>query len=391
MLPSHFSIFKFFLIAVLLVLCGNSLRSQWIADSVIDNQIQRGIDYLYNLEFEDADREFGQVIEQRLDHPAGYFFQAMTLWWRILINLDDESKDVRFYSMLEQVIDMCDKRLDQNPKDVTALFFKGGAIGFRGRLRANRGSWLKAVKDGVFALPIVRTAFELDPGNYDVLLGIGIYNYYAEVIPDNYPLVKPLMIFFPKGDRKKGIDQLRHAALQAKYARVEAEYFLMQNYFYYEKEYTPALQLAQDLHFKYPCNPVFHRFLGRCQVRLGYWAEAFKSFTEVEERYRNRQLGYEMADGREAYYYIGKWYFMAGKYGESLKNFFECDELSRTLDKEGPSGFMSMANLYIGMIYDLQQKRDQAIAQYEKVLKMKEFESSHKEARKYLQQPFRTN
>ena len=44
---------------------------------------------------------------------------------------------------LKMFIFQCDKLLDVDEKNVDALFFKGGAIGFRGRLRAIRESWLK--------------------------------------------------------------------------------------------------------------------------------------------------------------------------------------------------------------------------------------------------------
>lgn len=373
---------------VFVFLFSQSLFSQWLPDPEIDTTIQRGIGLIYNLEFEQADRAFAEVIALRPHHPIGYFFQAMTEWWRILINLDDESRDERFFEKLEKVIDMCDERLDKNPNDVTALFFKGGSIGFRGRLRANRGNWLAAARDGVLALPIVRKAFELDPKNYDVLLGIGIYNYYADVVPREYPLIKPLMIFFPSGDRKKGLEQLEQAAEFAKYAHVEASYFLMQNYFSYEKQYGKALQLANRLSGMFPYNPIFLRYKGRCFVRLGSWAEAYRVFSEIDRRYQQRRPGYGDLDAREAAYYMGRFFFLGNNHTEALEQFYRCDELSRKLDKDGPSGFMAMANLYIGMIYDLQNKRQYALMQYQKVLRMKEFEDSHREARRYLQQPY---
>ena len=119
-------------------------------------------------------------------------------------------------------------------KDVDALFFKGGSIGFRGRLRAFRESWLKAADDGREALPIVEEAASLDPNNMDVQLGFGIYNYYAAVIPNENPLIKPLMIFFPDGDKEKGIQQLKNTAFNGKFAKYEARYFLMTLYYRYE-------------------------------------------------------------------------------------------------------------------------------------------------------------
>ncbi|MBI5464736.1 MAG: tetratricopeptide repeat protein [Ignavibacteriales bacterium] len=376
------------LVAVLLVLAEDA-HAQWIPDSTIDTRVQRGISHIYNMEFPQAEHVFAEVIQLRPEHPVGYFFRAMIQWWRILANYDDESNDQTFYDQLEEVVTMCEKRLDKDPNDLTALFFKGGAIGFRGRLRANRGKWVGAANDGMVALPLVRKAHALDPNNYDVLLGIGIYNYYADVIPDKYPYVKPVMFFFPSGDRKKGMEQLRQVSLNAKYAKTEATYFLMQNYFMYEKDYAKALELARQLFGKYPKNPLFHRYLGRALVSSGYVGEANDVFLEIEKRCRDKQLGYDRYDAREAYYYLGRYEFLGDRLDAALQYFYTCDELSRKLDKEGASGFMSMANLTIGLIYDLQGKRAHAEQQYRKVLAFKNYETTHEQAEKYLKQPYK--
>jgi predicted negative regulator of RcsB-dependent stress response len=82
---------------------------------------------------------------------------------------------------------------------------------------------------------------------------------------------------------------------------------------------------------------------------------------------------------------------MAGRHEEALKKLYTCDELSRSLDKEGPSGFMAMTNLLIGMVYDAQGKREQAVVQYRKVLDMNEYENSHVDAKKYLDAPYKRN
>jgi len=380
-----------FLSMFLLLFVCSSAHSQWLDDPILDQRVLRGIDKLYNYEFDRADSDFLEVIRLRPDHPAGYFFRAMIQWERIISNFDDESQDDKLYRMLDVVIDMCEKRLDEHPNDVTAMFFNGGAVGFRGRLRANRGKWLGAVNDGMVALPLVRKAYELEPNNYDVLLGIGIYNYYASVVPERYPIVKPAMIFFPSGDRKKGLEQLRQASQNAKYAKVEAMYFLMQNYFVYEKDYANALELARKLHAKYPNNSMFHRYVGRCLVSTGYLGEAKSIFVDIEKRCSKKQLGYDTYDAREAYYYLGKFDFMAGRFDAALNDLYRNDELSRKIDKDEPSGFMSLGNLLIGMIYDAQGKRQDAVQQYKKVLAMKEYEDSYTESKKYLEKPYTHN
>jgi tetratricopeptide (TPR) repeat protein len=380
-----------FLSMFLLLFVCSSVQSQWLDDPVFEQRVLRGIDKLYNYEFDRADSDFTEVIRLRPDHPAGYFFRAMIQWERIISNFDDESQDDKLYRMLDVVIEMCEKRLDDQPNNVTAMFFNGGAVGFRGRLRANRGKWLGAVNDGMVALPLVRKAYELEPNNYDVLLGIGIYNYYASVVPERYPIVKPAMIFFPSGDRKKGLEQLRQASQNAKYAKVEAMYFLMQNYFVYEKDYANALELARKLHAKYPNNSMFHRYVGRCLVSTGYLGEAKSIFVDIEKRCSKKQVGYDTYDAREAYYYLGKFDFMAGRFDAALNDLYRNDELSRKIDKDEPSGFMSLGNLLIGMIYDAQGKRQDAVQQYKKVLAMKEYEDSYTESKKYLEKPYTHN
>jgi hypothetical protein len=51
---------------------------------------------------------------------------------------------------------------------------------------------------------------------------------------------------------------------------------------------------------------------------------------------------------------------------------------------------MVLANLKIGMLYDLQAKRALAVEQYNKVLKMNDFQKAHDQARMYLKSPFRS-
>ncbi len=366
----------------------NTCYAQWGTDSVFNAHTRLGINYIYNLEFEKAKIEFKELVRLNPQQPAGHFFLAMIDWEKILINLDDESNDEHFLDMIDKVIDVCDDQLDKNEDDVGALFFKGGAIGFRGRLHANREDWVKAANDGRIALPIVQRAYKLAPNNYDVLLGMGIYNYYADMIPDQYPLVKPLMVFFPDGDKIKGIAQLRQAAEKAQYANVEASYFLMQLLYQNEKQVSQSLDIALRLYHTYPNNVVFHRYVARCRAALGQWDAMKSDYDSIVHFVDIRKLGYNHLVQREALYYLAVADMQEGKYNDALLKFYKVDELSRPLDKSGPSGFMVMTNLKIGMIYDKQSKRADAIKQYQKVLDMKEYQESHTLADKFIKAPY---
>jgi tetratricopeptide (TPR) repeat protein len=357
-------------------------------EPAFDLAAKRGIDHVYNLEFEEAEKDFSELIRMQPGHPAGHFFLAMVDWWRILIDLDDESRDRKFYDDLDRVVDICDSLLDRDPNDVTAIFFKGGSLGFQGRLRFHRNDYLAAVNAARKALPLVQTASSLDPHNYDILLGTGIYNYYADVIPTEYPYVKPLLLFVPAGDKKKGIAQLSEASEKGMYASTEAVYFLMQIYFYYEREFDKALNLAQKLTSRYPNNMLFQRYLGRSYVLLSNWAKADEVFSDIVSRCKRKARGFTMQVEREGEYYLGQTSMNTSHLEDALVHFYRCDELSRSLDRPEPSPFMVMTNLKIGNIYDLQGKRDLAVLQYNKVLGMKDFKDSSTLAQQYLKTPY---
>jgi tetratricopeptide (TPR) repeat protein len=178
------------------------------------------------------------------------------------------------------------------------------------------------------------------------------------------------------------------AAEHGRYASIETWYFLMQIYYSYERDYAKALQIARDLHARFPGNMVFHRYLGRCHVVMGDWQLAEVTFRDIDARARNGQRGYTRTVEREAAYYLGMCAKNAGQFDDALREWYRCDELSRSIDTNEPSGFMAMANLKIGMIYDLQKKRDLAVKQYEKVREMKEYKNSQSEAKKYLHTPY---
>ena len=375
-------------VALLILLSTQSGLSQWIDDPQYDRLVKQGVAEIYNLEFDSADRTFREVVNRWPSHPSGYFFRAMVDWWRITIEPENRSFEAAFSNKLEHVIEMCDRKLDSNPDDVTSLFFKGGAIGFRGRRRVTHEEWLTAANDGRIAIPIVQHLFQLDPSNYDVLLGIGIYNYYAEVLPREYPLIKPIAILFPKGNRALGIAQLMIASEKAKYAWAEATYFLLQIYYGYEKDYAKALGLAEKLSRSYPRNSVFRRFIGRCDISLSRWTESQQVWSGIIARCDRSETGYSAHVKREALYYLGLCAMSWGQLKEALRYYYACDELSRSTDQHGPSPFMVMANLKIGMVYDLQNRRDLALEQYRKVTDWRDFYGSHREAEKYIERPY---
>ncbi len=353
-----------------------------------DSLVVKGIKEIYSIRFDDAGKTFRTLMADYPEHPAGKFFLAMIDWWKILLDLDNESYDDIFFAKLEDVIFMCDEILEKDPNNIDALFFKGGSIGFRGRLRAIRESWLKAADDGREAIPIVQHAAKLDPTNIDVQLGFGIYDYYAEVIPNEYPFVKPLMIFFPKGDKAKGIRELALVAEKGKYARIESRYFLMQLFFHYENDYKKAEEYAIQLTSEFPNNPLFQRYLGRIAVRKGDFFKSDEVFTSVYNKCVKGYPGYGNISRREATYYLGYYKKLINNIDSAMIFLKECIDISKKIDKDEVSGFRINATIYLGNMYDLKGEREKAFECYNECLELRDYAHSHDSAKRFIEKPY---
>jgi tetratricopeptide (TPR) repeat protein len=378
---------KKYLLYFILFFAASALHAQ---DAKFDSIASKGIKEIYNIKFDQAETTFRSLIADYPEHPAGRFFLSMIDWWKILLDLDTEIHDELFFKKLDDVIHQCDDILDRDEENIDALFFKGGAIGFRGRLRAYRESWIKAADDGREALPIVERASNLDPNNVDVQLGFGIYNYYASVIPAEYPLLKPLMIFFPSGDKELGIQQLNNTAERGKYARYEAIYFLMTLYYQYENNPYKAEEYAKILFGEFPDNPLFQRWRGRIAVKRGDLQLSSTIFKDYMQRDSLKFYGFNNKKGlREASYYIGLYHRSLNEL-DTAKNYFEKSlELSRSIDGGDESGFLINTVLYLGMINDMIGSRSDAVKYYEELLSLREYGQSHSMAKQYLKDPFK--
>jgi tetratricopeptide (TPR) repeat protein len=355
----------------------------------LDSLITKGIHQIYSIDFENAEHTFSLVRKEFPNHPSGKFFDAMIVWWQILLDLRIEVYDDLLRDKLELVIDQCDEILDEDEKNIDALFFKGGALGYRGRLSALRNDWFDAAADGKDALPLVFYAYELDSTNTDVVLGFGIYNYFAEVIPQKFPAVEPLMIFFPEGDKKKGIEQLQFVSENGKYAKYEALYFLMTSYYSIEKDSYKALHYAKTLHDEFPNNPRFESYRGRISIRINDYRSAFEIFSSITDKYNLGYTGYNDRIMREAEYYIGEYYNKNDSLELAETHFLKSEFFSRKVDEDEHSGFLINTLLFLGKLNDSKGLREKAIKYYEEVLDMDEFNESHKKAEKYLETPYK--
>jgi tetratricopeptide (TPR) repeat protein len=352
-----------------------------------DPRLRQGIDLIYQLRFAEADQYFERIIAAQSDNPVGHFFLAMVTWWRVLVDLDDTRHDEAFYALLEKCVQVCDQRLARQPGDFDALMCKGGAIGFRGRLRGDRHQFLQAAADGLKCLPLLDQIRLLDPANKDVLFAWGIYDYFVEAMPERYPIVKPIVWLMKRGDKERGLQQLQAVAREGYYARTEAAYFLAQIYRVFEGDDRRALDYFQELHARYPDNALFHRHTARAMIAAGAWDQGAALYAEVARRSEAGQPGYHRRGHLEARYYLGRNAFRRRQLEQALREFAAADSLGQGLEED--RHYVALAALSRGMCLDLLGRRAEALAAYRQVKERPDHRQSHDLADQHLKEPYR--
>jgi len=300
---------------------ANTLPAMLLLDESLQAELADALDEMYNFQFQSAEKKFLEIRKRYPTHPLPYFIMGLSNWWKMMPNTDIiRDFDEPFLAYMDTAIYVAEKMYQANPRNIEASFFLAAAYGFKGRMYSDREQWIKAAAAGRNALKYLRRGKELNELSPEFMFGDGLYNYYAVWIPENYPILAPIVATFPKGDKELGIKQLDEVSRKAFYTRIMANYFLM---FIYNGEGKTHLvaPIAKKMYESYPNNPYFHRSHAISTFFMGNLTEAEKLAKEILERIEKKQFGYEAISGRFATYILAQIYI--NKDIELAKNYFE--------------------------------------------------------------------
>jgi hypothetical protein len=363
---------------------GKSQSPYLLLDKGLQFRITENVNALYNFDFETAERGFRVMQYQYPDHPLPYFLLGLSTWWKIAPDIENDKYDDLFIQQMDVVIDKADELLDKDPKNKEAAFFLAGAYGFQGRLYSERKSWTRATfagKNALKYLNLSRGEEELGP---ELLLGDALFNYFSVWIPENYPLLKPVVAMFPKGNKALGLKQLEDVAQNAFYARIEAQYFLFRLYASEEKQPYKALAITDYLHSKFPNNPYFHRSYARHLYTVGRITEAKEMSEQILQRIDEKWTGYESNSGRYAAFYIAQYYDRIGDQREAKKYYLKTLSYGEESESQ-ESGYYLYSLIALGKMANQEKNKPLAKSYFNQVKKYaKRKHPAHKEARDYI-------
>ena len=355
-----------------------------LLDRGLQYRITKSINSMYNFDFATAERDFAVIMYQYPEHPLPDFLMAIGYWWRIEINVDNKRYDNIFIQYLDRANAKAKKMLDQNPKNKEAAFFLAAGHGFQGRLYSERQSWTKATFAGKNALKYMEMSRGEEEFNPELLLGDALFNYFSVWIPEHYPILKPVLALFPKGNKKLGLSQLEKVASNAFYTRVEAQYFLFRLYGSEENRPEDALRIVGYLHEKFPNNPYFHRSYARYLYMTGKWTQAMQESLEILDRLEKEQFGYEATSGRYAAFYLGEYFYRTGNTIEAKRYYSKTATIGEESESQ-ESGYYLFSLISLGKIAAAEKNKALAKTYFNQVKRYaKRKHPAHQEARDFL-------
>lgn len=367
-------------IAVVNGLCIISAKAQLYASANFDSkydmllsnpgvQIEatEAINKLYNFKFDEADAEFRWLRYRYPYHPMPYFLMGLAEWWKIVPNTDNTQYDTRCLALMDTCIMLAEKLYEVRENKVEPSFFLAASYAFKARIHSERKHWSRATlasRNSLKYLERCQGKSDLSP---ELLFGDGLFNYFAEWIPDNYPLLKPVLWLFPKGNKKLGIEQLEKVSYNAFYTRTEARYFLLQIYGY-ENQYDKSYELAKYSWQTYPDNPYFERYYLRSAFVRGYQEEGERIANSILDKIDKGKTGYEAVSGRNAAYVLAYYNYHYYKNLPKAKLYYQQTIDFATQTKAFTSGYYLFALIGLGKIAEAEKDFTTALEYYKTVI-----------------------
>lgn len=411
---------KKFALVVVVILSAVGVAAQqtpWLTDAErarFEELRRSGLDALYNIDYDKAQRDFDEIVKLFPNHPGGYQLLAARVWIKTLYesrrlqvslyssesfytNGDDKVDPkivTEFRNLTREAKRLAEAKLKQEPKNIEALDFLANTEGLKASFEeAVERRHFAALRDGNDAVNHHREVLKLDPKYIDAQITIGLYEYVVGSLPLPVKILAGATGF--RGSKKRGLAMLEQVAKEGRWSQDDAKTVLILLYTR-EKRFSDALNLTRELSIKYPRNYLLRletadtlvslAVVKRKEKDLAGAVQAEKeAFATFDELLRDRHVRDSAARALDLIHFkYGEALLIAGYQDRAAKEFLAATRVDRA-----EPGLVTMAHLYAARSYDVAGKREEALAQYKAVLARPNVYDAHDEAKRGLRQAYK--
>ncbi len=385
-------------LSFVLTLATSAVIAQEFRNESYVDETQPGIDLIYRMEYDQAIQFFAELEARYPEHPGPPLTRAVIMWLRELLSrreldLDHflsagyfkdaamhdmpEADRQAYFSALDKARERAERRLSDHPGDKDARYYLGGVEGALGSFALTiERSYMKALRHGKKAYEFQKAIIEEDADFDDSYMTVGTYEYILGTLPWYVKWIASIAGLH--GSEERGFAYLIRAAEKGLFVRSEARVLLMVLYVR-EEEYPYALEMARQLHRRYPENYILHLNQAQILERMGGQGEAVKTYMAVVRAAEEGRPGYSKLPLGTFRYTLGTRIWSLGYPGEALEIF-----QSSSLDPNTPPRERVLSHLRAGEILDVMGRQTNAASHYREVQLLDNFDDSHSRAAEYL-------
>jgi len=266
---------------IVLLLCISLPFASAVSDTnVRDSVVLRIAQDIWANNYPEVIKSAERIILAEPVNPVGYLLLGI-VYQTISETSRNDSYQVEIESNLEQAIDLCDRKKDDDPRNPDWYFISGAAYGYRGLHHAFHGRWWKAFKHGFRCQSNLKKTLKLDSTYYDAYLGLGSYYYYRTIKSKDF-----LWLPFISDKREEGMAQIRKAIASGFLTSdIARESFL--RIFLIEERFEELVSLADSLCRIEPDDPYFLLFYVEGLLALGRLDEAEEKLRQLKLAWKN--------------------------------------------------------------------------------------------------------
>ena len=359
-------------------------------------------DHFYNLDYDLAVQEFEQIRQRHPDDPFAINHLLTAVLFRELyrmgaLNTGEYANDSfiraahrpadpkvkqQIKDLVQSALQIEEKRLDSNSKDIDALYARGVTRAqFATYTAMVERAWFSALRNAVGARRDHERVLELAPGDTQAKLIVGAHNYVMGSLP--LALRAGVTMIGIGGNKEKGFQYLRECAQGSGETSSDAKILLVL-FLRREHRYEEALPIARGLIQSYPRDILIALEEGNLLRAAGHDQEAAAVYRRIWQEGKEGRfpgLHYEVAALS-----LGDLLRYQKGYADAAAAYEQVNQVPQP-DTET----QQKANLAAGEMYDLLRKRDLAIKKYQAVVAADASTSFAETANHRIKEPYREN
>ncbi|MBS1815972.1 MAG: hypothetical protein JSS87_13950 [Acidobacteria bacterium] len=366
-----------------------------------DAAVRQAMDRFYNLDYDGAQQRFETILKAHPNDPMVLGLLLTVVEFRELYNQDlldttyyarenflSSNRKVqinpavrqRIEALTNSVINICDKRIDNNKRDKDCYFARSYAKGIHAAFMTLADhSFAGAAKQGLQSRSDAEDALKIDPNYTDAKMAVGIQQFAVASLPRWLRFI--VGIVGVGGSKEKGLALLRDCSEHCTLTKVESM-TAMSLFLRHDGRYNDAIVVSKRLAAMYPHNYLYRLEVANLTKDAGHGPQAIAEYRAV------------LADANKHGYFIDPRLALA-HFGlaetERGQNDIQSalnDYLAAAKQPNCSDWMRKRAQLNAGMMFDLLHKRNEAITQYRLAAAPGGDQSQADDARKYIRKSY---